>query len=68
MPARLISNYSRYSDWLRAEQSDYWGSIPGGGLGIFIIDIMSRPALRPTQPPTQWVSGDLSLGVQAAGT
>jgi hypothetical protein len=37
------------------------------GLGIFLITIASRTALRPTQPPIQWVPGALSLGVKAAG-
>jgi hypothetical protein len=34
------------------------------GLGIFLFDNVSRPALRPTQPPIQWVPGALSLGVK----
>jgi hypothetical protein len=34
------------------------------GLGIFLFTTASRPALRPTQPPTQWVTGALSLGVK----
>jgi hypothetical protein len=34
------------------------------GLGIFVITTASRPALGPTQPPIQWVSGALSLGVK----
>jgi hypothetical protein len=36
----------------------------GGGLGIFLFSTMSRPVLRPTQPPIQWVQGFLSLGVK----
>jgi hypothetical protein len=36
------------------------------GLGIF--STASRPALWPTQPPTQWVSGALSLGVKRQGS
>jgi len=31
------------------------------GLGIFLFDTISRPALGPTQPPIQCVSGALSL-------
>jgi hypothetical protein len=42
---------TQYNDWLRAGQSDDRGSIPGGGLGIFLFDTMSRQALGPTQPP-----------------
>jgi len=33
------------------------------GLGIFLFDTVSRPALEPIQPPIEWVSGVLSLGV-----
>jgi hypothetical protein len=32
------------------------------GVGIFFLDIVSRPALGPTQPPIQCVPGALSLG------
>jgi len=34
------------------------------GLGIILFDAVSGPALRPTQPPIQWVPGALSLGVK----
>jgi hypothetical protein len=34
------------------------------GLGIFIFTTVSRTALKPTQPPIQWVTGALSLGVK----
>jgi hypothetical protein len=34
------------------------------GLGIFLFTTASRTALGPTQPPIQWVKGDLSLGVK----
>jgi hypothetical protein len=37
------------------------------GLGIFLLDIVARPALGPTQPPIQWVPGALSLGVKRPG-
>jgi hypothetical protein len=37
------------------------------GLGIFLFDIPSRPALVPTQPPIQWVTRALSLGVKRPG-
>jgi hypothetical protein len=34
------------------------------GMGIFLFTTVSRTALRPTQPPIQWVQGDHSLGVK----
>jgi hypothetical protein len=34
------------------------------GLGIFLFTIASRAALGPTQPPSQWVPGVLSVGVK----
>jgi hypothetical protein len=37
------------------------------GLGIFFFTTASRKALTPTQPPIQWVSGALSLGVKRLG-
>jgi hypothetical protein len=37
------------------------------GLGIFLFTTASRTALAPTQPPIQWVSGALSLGVKRPG-
>jgi hypothetical protein len=40
---------------------------PRRGLGIFLFFIMFRPALGPTQPPIQWVSGALRVGVKQPG-
>jgi hypothetical protein len=37
------------------------------GLGIFLSDNASIPALGPTQSPIQWVPGSLSLGVERPG-
>jgi hypothetical protein len=37
------------------------------GLGIFLFDTVSGPALGPTQPPIQWVSLALSLGLKQPG-
>jgi hypothetical protein len=34
------------------------------GLGIFLFNTVSRPALASTQPPIQRVPGILSLGVK----
>jgi hypothetical protein len=36
-------------------------------LGIFLFTTASRTALGPIQPPIQWVSGALSLGVKRPG-
>jgi hypothetical protein len=37
---------------------------PRQGQRIFPLASVSRPALRPTQPPVQWVPGVLSPGVK----
>jgi hypothetical protein len=37
------------------------------GLRIFLFTIASRPAMRSTRPPMQWVLGALSLGVKRPG-
>jgi hypothetical protein len=37
------------------------------GLGIFLSTPVSRPALRPTKLPIQWVPGAPSLGVKWLG-
>jgi hypothetical protein len=37
------------------------------GSRIFLFSKSSIPALRPTQPPIQWVPGVLSLGVKRPG-
>jgi hypothetical protein len=43
------------------------GSIPSrDNDGNFSVTA-SRPTLGPTQPPTQWVLGDLTLGVKRPG-
>jgi hypothetical protein len=36
-------------------------------VGSRIFSTASRPALGPTQPPIQWVTGAVSLGVKRAG-
>jgi hypothetical protein len=37
------------------------------GLGIFLFTTASKTALGPIQPPIQWVTGALSLGVKRPG-
>jgi len=37
------------------------------GLGIFLFTTVSILALGPTQPPIEWVSGALPLGVKQPG-
>jgi hypothetical protein len=34
------------------------------GMGIYLFTTASSPALGPTQPPIQWVTGDLSPAVK----
>jgi hypothetical protein len=36
-------------------------------MGIVLYDTASRPALGSTQPPIQWVPGDLSLELKRQG-
>jgi hypothetical protein len=52
------------SDGLRAGRQ---GFDSRQGQEIFLFSTASRPALGPTQPPTQWVAGALSLGVKRPG-
>jgi hypothetical protein len=42
------------------------GSIPGRG-EVILSSTASRPALGPTQPPIQWVTEALPLGVKRLG-
>jgi len=45
-----------------------WVHFPAGALKRFFLFItMSKPALRPTQPPVQRVPGVLSLGIKQLG-
>jgi len=37
------------------------------GLEIFLFTTVSRPTMRPTQTPIQWIMGALFLGVQWPG-
>jgi hypothetical protein len=37
------------------------------GLGNFLFTTASRTALKPTEPPNQWVPGVISLGIKRRG-
>jgi hypothetical protein len=55
---------SVYRDWLRAGRPRGRSSSP---VGARIFSMLSRPALRPTHRPIQWVPGALSPGVERLG-
>jgi hypothetical protein len=46
---------------------DSRGSIPSRVNQFFFSFTASRPAVEPTEPPTQWVAGHLSSGVMQRG-
>jgi hypothetical protein len=52
----LGSSVSIVSDYRLGE----WGSIPSRSKEFLCLASVSRPALRPTQPPIQWVTGVIS--------
>jgi hypothetical protein len=52
--SHLALGYGLDDQWFESRQ----------GLGNFLFTTASRPALRPTQPPIQWVLDALSLGVK----
>jgi hypothetical protein len=58
----ICSSRSRWPVWKLLDTND-----SRRGLGIFLFTTASRTALGPTQPPTQWVPGALSLGVKRPG-
>jgi hypothetical protein len=57
---------SRYSYWLRAGRPRSRSSSPAR-VKSFLFSRPFRPTLRSTQPPVQWVPGDLSPGVKRTG-
>jgi hypothetical protein len=59
----VVRKYLQLTGWMIGVLGfDYWR-----GLGIFLFTTASRTALRPTQPPIQWVTDALSLGVKRPG-
>jgi hypothetical protein len=62
----MVWNYFAHSvgrDWLRAGRQKGRSSRPGRANNSLFF-VLSRPALGPTQPPTQWVPGSISPGVK----
>jgi hypothetical protein len=57
------SVYCLATDWTTGRS----GFDPQQEQRIFPLTSVSRPALRPTQPPVQWVLAVLFLGQSAAG-
>jgi hypothetical protein len=58
-----LEQLSRYSDWLLAGRQMGWSSSPGN-VKNFLFSTSFWPALGSTQPPIQWVSRALSLGLK----
>jgi hypothetical protein len=59
-----LNHWSRYSDWLRVGRPRGRSSNPGR-VKNFLFSTQSRPALRSTQPPIQWVPGAKWSGREA---
>jgi hypothetical protein len=58
--------HSRYSNWLLAGRPRGRSSSPGR-VNNFYFSMSSRPGLRCTQPPMQWVPGGSFPGGKEAG-
>jgi len=56
--SNTVPEFSRYSDWLRTGRS---GFDSRRGLGMFLFDTVSRPALGPTQLRIQLAPRALKL-------
>jgi hypothetical protein len=63
----ILPQLSRYSDEATSCMVGVLGFDSRRGLGIFLFTTASRADLGPTQPPIQWVTGDLSLGLKRSG-
>jgi hypothetical protein len=57
---------SQYGDWLRAGRLRGRSSRPGRGKN-FLFSTSSRPSVRSTHSPIQWVLGDLFQGWSGRG-
>jgi hypothetical protein len=55
--SELVNCFSSSASIVSDYRLDDRGSIPDRGKGFFSLASVSRPALRPTQPPIQWVPG-----------
>jgi hypothetical protein len=55
-------NGSQYIDWLQAGQAGSPSKVKN-----FFFSTLSKQALGPTQPPSQWIAGDPSPGVKGMG-
>jgi hypothetical protein len=71
LPTELVATpvprqRSRYSDWLRAWRPRGRRSSPGW-VKNSLFSTSFRPAMGPTQPPSQWVPGALSPRVKRQG-
>jgi hypothetical protein len=60
---KMVRERSWYTNWLLAGRLRGRSSSPGG-VKNFYSSMSSRPALRFTQPPIQWIPGVLSPGVK----
>jgi hypothetical protein len=61
----LLKEGSSVSAVTELLEGDDRGSILGRGSYFFLFVITSRPALRPTQPPIQWLQGVKQPGREA---
>jgi hypothetical protein len=64
--SQKIMYRNRFSDWLRVGRPRGRSSSPDT-VKNFLFSMSSRPALRSTQPPNQWVAGALSPAVKLQG-
>jgi hypothetical protein len=65
-PFYFLYLFFSFADWLRAGRPRGRSSSPGR-VKNFLFSMSSRPTLRPTQPPIQWVPATLSRGIKRQG-